>query len=480
MTAQIVAAALRHASTSPHRPAIGRDREAARSWREIVDEACRLATWLDGNAAEGGVVATLGESGPGFWAGALAVFGSGRRLMPLTMGASSDELRRSIESFGTSAIVAHDVEDEGRCCAVVEPASIPAISARFDVHGRSPATPGILARGAGAALLLHSSGTTGRPRAVLREGAALDRVASTLVDEIALRADDHIVSTLPMQHSYGIEHAVLAPILAGASVCVVRGGPLERLVAALRDRATVMPAVPVMLELLAEIEPGPTALRMVCSAGAPLPAAVRERFERRWATRVRNLYGASEVGTVTLERDDGERPVRGVEVRVCASDVVPLGDCAVDEPGEVCVRSDAMFAGYVDPVAGLDRGAIVDGFFRTGDRGTLDRAGRLRLCGRIKLQLDVGGLKVDPEAIEAVLREHPLVRDVAVVALPLSATVTRLRAVVVSSGARDDEAGAAIRRFAGIRLAVHEVPRVVEFRDVLPRSASGKLLRGSM
>jgi long-chain acyl-CoA synthetase len=145
--------------------------------------------------------------------------------------------------------------------------------------------------------------------------------------------------------------------------------------------------------------------------------------------------------------------------------------------GQVAVAAPSMLCGYVGadvPLAGAH--------FLTGDLGRLDERGRLHLTGRLKLLIDVGGLKVNPVEVERVLMEHPLVGECAVVPVRLSDTVERIRAVVAPApgsppGALNAEE---LRRFAQTRLAPHKVPRVVEIRGALPRSPAGKVLRSEL
>lgn len=533
MSERIVETFLELARVHPEQSAIVLGEAAPHSRASIVTEAKRLATWLDDVAPDAATIITIGASGPGFWAATLAVFGTGRRLLPLpvpSLGEGRPERASSTlaSAFGAAAIIMHDGaieaashgerDDEAarlrqrqilptpalathalptmRACGgeTTEEASARDVPAQTDQHVRRDQTDrstwsSRLDRGASASLLLRSSGTTGRARVVLRGAAALDRVAATLADVLDVDERDTIASHLPMHHSYGFEHAVLLPLITGASVRVMERFAPDRLFAALRHGATVLPTVPVILQALAELAPASHRLRVVLSAGSPLPPFVRDRFEGAWGVPVRNLYGASELGTIALTQGDGDRAVPGVSIRVCEpadrdqpseQPLDHLVDLAPGEVGELCVSSDAMFSGYLDADGMLDRRRIVDGHLRTGDAGTIDGAGRVVLRGRLRLQLDVGGLKVEPEAIEAILAEHPLVREAVVVPLPMSESLTRLRAVVVPRRAAALDDASDLRAFLRQRVAAHEVPRVIDFVDELPRSASGKVLRGGI
>ena len=154
---------------------------------------------------------------------------------------------------------------------------------------------------------------------------------------------------------------------------------------------------------------------------------------------------------------------------------------AVADDGELMVRSDAMFVGYLDE-NGCEpsRERINDGWFLTGDLGRTEGDGIVRLIGRARLQFDVGGLKVNPTDVEEILREHESIADVMVGPLPLSETVNRVQArIVLEAGTSGDERDllTSLRSWARDRLPAHQVPRQFHLVQALPRTASGKLIR---
>jgi long-chain acyl-CoA synthetase len=287
--------------------------------------------------------------------------------------------------------------------------------------------------------------------------------------------------TVPLTHSYGLEHGLLAPVWAGSCVHLCRGLNLAVIEPELsRGGITLFPGVPSTFEMLGgAADPGLTmpSLRTAYSAGGALPRPVFDAFARRFGIRVAQLYGATEIGSVTFNPPgDGFDPASvglpfgGVSIRILHPDTnapVPIGI-----EGQVAVRADSMFSGYLTGPADL-----IDGYFATGDLGRLDATGRLFLTGRIKLLIDVGGLKVNPLEVEAVLGEHPSVGACAVVPVEQSQTVCRLKAIVTPRDPAAPPAAGELRRFAQSRLAAYKVPRLFEVRDSLPRSASGKVLR---
>ncbi len=219
-------------------------------------------------------------------------------------------------------------------------------------------------------------------------------------------------------------------------------------------------------------------LRRAYSAGAPLPSAVRDAFANRFGISVTQLYGASEIGSVTYNPPEEPfdpasvgQAMDGVSIRILSLDgsdaPLPFG-----REGQVAVRADSMFSGYLDAPSGC-----IDGHFPTGDLGRLDESGRLFITGRIKLLIDVGGFKVNPLEVEAVLQRHPTVGSCVIVPIQQSATVFRLKALVSPRDSAVPVNIEALRELARANLAAYKVPRLFEVRESLPRSPNGKLLR---
>src|SRR5439155_11412386 len=204
------------------------------------------------------------------------------------------------------------------------------------------------------------------------------------------------------------------------------------------------------------------------SAGGPLPASIFEKVRERFGVRIGQLYGATEIGSVTFANPADEyfdpasvgRPMSGVEPRV-------------DGDGQLLVRATSMMSGYV----GDDSPLTPDGFFPTGDLARIDVPGKLFITGRLKFLIDVGGLKVNPIEVEQAMAEHPAVAACVVVPMRLSETVFRLKAIVTPVDAARAPTVEELRAFARRRLSPHKVPRVFELREKLPRSPTGKILR---
>ena len=349
-------------------------------------------------------------------------------------------------------------------------------SARTSAPMRGPR----LDRGDRACPLLRSSGTTGRPGVAMRTAAAFDRVSATLVGTLELTDRDRVLSTIPMSHAYGIEHGVLAPMRAGAEVAFKSGFDLMAGAEALLDRTTVFPAVPVTLEAATRIARPDSRLRLVYTAGAPLPDAIRSAFESAWELPVADLYGMTEVGTITWGFNGDHRAVPGVSIGIVDPEAADE-DAVIRRSGtgEIVVSSDAMAVGYVS-AAGVepDPGRRVDGHLCTGDLGEIDEVGRAHHRSN-EAPVRRRGPQGQSRGGRGGAPSHFQVREVAVVPVALSETVNRVMAVLVL----ENDIGPAGMNIApaGQRyLAPHQRPRMIRVVDELPRSPTGKLLRGRL
>jgi long-chain acyl-CoA synthetase len=245
---------------------------------------------------------------------------------------------------------------------------------------------------------------------------------------------------------------------------------------------TVLPSVPAAFEMLrGPMGDGMTmpALRVAYAAGSPLPGSVFDGFKQKFGVPVTQLYGATEIGSVAFNAawEAGFDPASvGRGMRDVSIRILDLEEGASSLPpgreGQVAIRAASMFSGYLDAPAPL-----VDGHFPTGDLGNLDASGRLFITGRIKLLIDIGGMKVNPLEVEAVLQRHAGVAACVVVPVRQSETVFRLKAVVTPLDPAHPPATAELRDLARQHLAAYKVPRVFEFRRSLPCSPTGKVLR---
>jgi acyl-CoA synthetase (AMP-forming)/AMP-acid ligase II len=449
---------------------------------ELIRWVRATASHVAASVPPGGVVLICAPNQPEFTAAFLGTLAAGLKTFPVSPDLAAPELGSAAERSAAAAIIGTDAAIDalrGRAPVVI----------RVDDIERLPRNAACDRTHEAGGLLLLSSGTTARPKIVFRDARSLDAVSEAMATTIGFRETDHVLACVPLCHSYGIEHGLLAPTWAGTTVHLTRGFDLR---VALRELAgsgvTIFPGVPFMFEMLAEHggRSGATFpnLRRAYSAGGPLPRAVADAFRERFGVTVSQLYGATEIGSVTYADPDLPgfdpasvgRAMTGVSIRVLAPDTLDVNEpLPTGEQGHVAVSATSMLRGYV---GNGQPAATIDGYFPTGDLGRLDEHGNLTITGRIKLLIDIGGLKVNPLEVEQVLAQHPGVATCVVVPVHVSATVSRLKAIVTPRlDASEPPEPAALRAFARSRLAGYKVPRVFEVRDRLPTSATGKILR---
>jgi long-chain acyl-CoA synthetase len=331
-----------------------------------------------------------------------------------------------------------------------------------------------------------SSGSTGRPKQIGRTHRNLLFELDSLVETLGISNQDRFVGVAPFSHVNGLVRSMMASQRAGATLYPVAKFE-RRAVARLTENAqiSVFIAVPFMFIMLAQgtFRPRPdfSSLRLAISSSARMPAKHNELFKERFGMYVRQLYGSTETGTISANLspdiarslDSIGTPIRGVEVEVLAED----GQVAnVDEMGEFAVRSAAVVKGYTGR-DDLNKQAFRNGYFLTGDLGTRDADGLLYLVGRKKFFINKAGFKIDPREVEELLESHPKVSEVVVLGVPTHFGDEKVKAVIVANGAVTAEE---IVSHCQGKIADFKIPSVVEFRDSLPKSPTGKIRRGML
>ena len=326
------------------------------------------------------------------------------------------------------------------------------------------------------ALLCYTSGTTGAPKgAVLAHGNLL---ASAEALRLAWRwePDDRLVLALPLFHIHGLGVGLHGTLLAGASAVLLPRFEAGAVLDAARDhQATLFFGVPTMYARLAA---SPRAaelgrLRLCVSGSAPLPPTVFERLAERAGQRVLERYGMTETIMNVSNPYDGERrpgtvglPLPGVELRLAGGD-----------QGEVLLRGPNVFSGYWGNPAATAEAFDPDGWFRTGDLGSFDERGYLRIEGRSKELIITGGYNVHPREVEELLLEHAGVAEAAVVGTPSEEWGEQVTAFVVPADPAAPPGREELLAFAAERLAGFKRPRVVHYVEALPRNALGKVMK---
>jgi malonyl-CoA/methylmalonyl-CoA synthetase len=339
---------------------------------------------------------------------------------------------------------------------------------------------------ASPALLLYTSGTTGRPKGAVLTHANLGTQQALLAEAWGLVSSDVLLHALPLHHMHGLCIALLSCLGAGATIRMLPAFDAERIFREM-ERSTVFMAVPTMYKKLLDA-PLPGALlqnarklRLATSGSSALPVTLAERWRAITGTIPLERFGMTEVGVGLSNPLHGERragtvglPLRTVETRI-------------EDSGELLIRGPSVFAEYFRREEAT-RNAFTDGWFKTGDTVAREASppesgkagGYFRILGRTSVDiLKSGGYKLSALEIEEALREHTAVSDVAVVGVPDETWGDRVVAcVVVRAGqtlAPED-----LRNFAKEKLASYKCPKDVFVMDELPRNAMGKVQKPAL
>jgi len=344
---------------------------------------------------------------------------------------------------------------------------------------------------ASPALMLFTSGTTGKPKGVVLSHAGVAATLRALHEAWRWRDDDRLLHALPLYHTHGLIVALLGALWAGASIEFAGGTFDAAAIWQAFGRATVFMAVPTMYVRLLDTFTAASvadrgrwaqdarALRLATSGSAALPATVLQRFADATGQTLLERYGMTEIGMALSNPFDGPRiagtvgvPLPQVSVDIVDEHGAPVADGIA---GELRVRSPQLFVGYHgDPRATV---ASYDdlGRFRTGDTGLRDRHGHVRLLGRTSVDiLKSGGEKLSALEIEAALAEHPAIAELAVIGVPDPVWGDCVTACVVL---RPDATLTleALRAWARDRLAPYKLPRALRVLPALPRNPMGKV-----
>ena len=350
-----------------------------------------------------------------------------------------------------------------------------------------PASPPSIPEGDDVALVLHTSGTTSRPKIVPLSHANLLASAANIARTLGLTSQDRCLNIMPLFHIHGLVAAILATIAAGGSVCCTPGFNALRFFGWMEEaKPTWYTAVPTMHQAIlaragrnADVI-GANPLRFIRSSSASLPAPVFQELEKAFGCPVIEAYAMTENAhqMTSNQLPPGLRKpgfvgcASGPEVAIMSADGQLL---APQVEGEVVTRGPNVTQGYVNnPSANAE--AFAHGWFHTGDQGFIDQDGYLKITGRLKEIINRGGEKVAPMEVDEVLLEHPAVQQAVTFAMPhdkLGEDVAA--AVVLREGSMASERE--LQDFANQRLAAFKVPRRILIVGEIPKGATGKLQR---
>lgn len=497
MTATIYTLIQKHSRQSPQSPAIG---APARNWLtygqlfNLVQRVIQRLNIL--GVARNDRVAIVLPNGPEMAAAFLAV-AAGATSAPLNPAYSVQEFDFYLSDLNARALLVLAGSDSPARQAA-QKLDIPIIelvpllqdgAGSFDLEGQPIQLTGQggIASPEDIALVLHTSGTTSRPKIVPLSQENICTSAGHICQTLSLISDDRCLNVMPLFHIHGLMAATLATITAGGSIICTPGIDAVKFFDWLESyKPTWYTAVPTMhqailkeahqhLELITR-QP----LRFIRSSSASLPPQVMAELESIFKAPVIEAYGMTEASHQMASNPLPPHPHKPGSVGPAAGPEVAIMDengklLRAGEKGEIVICGPNVMHGYENNPS-ANQSAFCQGWFRTGDQGFFDEDGYLFITGRLKEMINRGGEKVTPREVDEVFMDHPAVAQAVTFAVP-HATLGEdvATAVVLKEGATSSEKE--LRRFALSRLAAHKVPSQVIFLEQIPKGPTGKLQR---
>ena len=477
------------------RPVLLAPRRRDLTWSALREQLDLVARSLrEAGVGRSDVVASMLPNGPEA-ATAFAGIATAARAAPLNPAYRAAELRPYLQDLNPKLMLLGEdggEEAEEACAEAGVPVwriSAEAAAGAFTLSAHpvsEPSSDAIEPSPDDVALILHTSGTTSRPKMVPLSHANLAASAANVAASLELGPRDRCLNVMPLFHIHGLVASVLATLGVGGSLVATPGFYATDFFSWLGEyQPTWYSAVPTIHQAVVErgarlsgIDQGP--LRLIRSSSASLAPAVMAQLEATFGVPVVEAYGMTEAAhqiacnplPPRLRKPGTVGPSAGPEVGVM-DDRGRLVEPETE--GEVVVRGPNVTRGYIaNPEANVD--SFVDGWFRTGDLGVLDTDGYLRLTGRRKEMINRGGETIAPREIDDMLLEHADVRQVLTFAVPDARLGEQVAAaVVLEAGSTADEEE--LRRWMGERLSTNKVPRRIVFMDAIPKGPTGKLQR---
>ncbi|MCA9292467.1 MAG: AMP-binding protein [Phycisphaerales bacterium] len=456
-----------------------------RAWRrvEILVASLHLAGEIERRCSSK-TVGVLLPTGAMMPCVALAAWMLGRTIVPLNYLLKQDELQYVIDDCETDCIVTSRTMLEKLKLSPRAKSILHVEDMRFkgcpDLRIPAMPTPDDLA------LLLYTSGTSGKPKGVMLSHGNITTNICQAIDHVGFTRDDILLGVLPQFHSFGLTVLTLLPLTLGNLAVYTRAFIPQQIIRLMREhKPTAFIGLPSMYAALLRLKsagPGDfRSLRFAISGGEPLPRAVAKDFRERFGVEINEGYGLTETSPFTNCHLPGQghigsvgRPAPGLLQRIVDAETDRVVEARCE--GEIRFKGPNIMQGYFKLPRETAQAFDKDGFFRTGDIGKQDADGFLYITGRLKEMLIVGGENIFPREIEEVLNHHASVHESAVIGMADETRGERPVAFVeMIEGETFNEA--ALRAWCREHLAGYKVPTEIFRIDALPRNPTGKIMR---
>lgn len=474
------------------------DSSDRREWtyREVQNQSEALAKALLRRFDPGQRVAVLAPNVPEWW---LLEFGAalaGIVVVAVNPASKAPELRHVLTDSESSGIISMSEYrgDDTRSMVAEVVADLPSVgetifleemAALLEEDGQGVELPEV--QPDDLFMIQYTSGTTGPPKGAMMRHRGVVNTSMFATERFALAEASIWLNCMPMCHTGGSVHSTLGTLWNIGTMLMVpqfdAGYALELIETEQANWITTVPTMALrLLDHPTFTSRSMASMRLHACGGAPVAPELVERIEREMGCDFVMIYGQTEMSGMICQtyRDDTMEhrtqsvgyPLGPIDVRICASE--SLDPLAVGQVGEICYRGFSVFAGYWGNSVATDEVLSADGWFRTGDLGTIRSDGYLTINGRLKDMLIRGGENIYPREIEDQLIEHPDVAEVAVIGIPDPQWGEDIAAVVRLHETRDSDQEQ-LRAFLLDRISAHKVPRTWVFVDSFPVTLSGKI-----
>ena len=465
------------------------------TYKELNQQVDRMAAGLSARGIQkgDGVALLLGNS-PEFLIAYYGILRLGAFVVPMNPLYTQGEINYILDDSQAKAVIA-DISVEPRLSEIKEQLENLKLVIYTDAEDQEWAwehlmetnnnvCPSTFIDQEDLAVILYTSGTTGKPKGAMLTHRNLASNADSISELIELHDKDCVVAVLPMFHVFCMTISLNGPIACGATVLILPKFSPRDVVRTIREKkATVFAGVPTMYNFILQL-PESTAedflsIRVCISGGASIPVELLQKFENKYNISIMEGYGLSETSPlVALNPLKGTRKpgsigldIPRVKCKVVNEDgrEVPRG-----EVGELVVQGPNVMKGYLG-MPEATSAALIDGWLYTGDLATMDEEGYIYIVDRKKDMIIVGGYNVYPREVEEVLYQHPAVIEAAVIGVPDGEYGENVKAYVV---VKDEQITVNdIIQFCQDKLVKYKLPRQVEFSKELPKNSTGKILR---